>query len=600
MNLNKVIEAFEKEQHSRGFNRAEYTLTSILKLPLNDPNTVIKDISYSFRDIVDRNILYLMILLPKYQKNDFKTKSDFDKGNSDRYTDVSPVPALNYLKSVYKQWIDIAVKHNVQLPENVDRHKDVIINDLKNLLTPFEDFDKFIARYVLIEDYYVANRNDLESCEFYKDELDALVKKYEHIFSNEGARKFAEFKSDKLMEGAFDKMQTLLETVRAHIMKQAPDAISTIADKFIRSQDDTNDVTNFLKAKNFHEHIKMEIKLSQSQAISEMIHFKDGSSVVKRRADVYKILPYEDLGTRTTELVESAIDYKLRKKPKVASFFKERLKEEALDFNDIDVVINTYLDNEQILKNMKFDLTPYFEKSVEQLDDIMHSKIREYKIERYANTILSNKYKHFLTKEALSTFKELYELEITEKALQDLIGKKLAAIKTPEDFEKYIGKIFKQFNGFNSDHLMTRLNNREIEPLLTDDDIFVFEVTDFESSKDLGSASWCISRQESYFNTYTSGGSRQFFVYDFNKSEKSNESMLGLTIYPNGTLRTQHLKNDDYAHDNDLLKDIKKQLILKELDKYELTDEVKLEYGLIDKKENIEDISNKKTLKAGL
>lgn len=600
MNLNKVIEAFEKEQHSRGFNRAEYTLTSILKLPLNDPNTVIKDISYSFRDIVDRNILYLMILLPKYQKNDFKTKSDFDKGNSDRYTDVSPVPALNYLKSVYKQWIDIAVKHNVQLPENVDRHKDVIINDLKNLLTPFEDFDKFIARYVLIEDYYVANRNDLESCEFYKDELDALVKKYEHIFSNEGARKFAEFKSDKLMEGAFDKMQTLLETVRAHIMKQAPDAISTIADKFIRSQDDTNDVTNFLKAKNFHEHIKMEIKLSQSQAISEMIHFKDGSSVVKRRSDVYKILPYEDLGTRTTELVESAIDYKLRKKPKVASFFKERLKEEALDFNDIDVVINTYLDNEQILKNMKFDLTPYFEKSVEQLDDIMHSKIREYKIERYANTILSNKYKHFLTKEALSTFKELYELEITEKALQDLIGKKLAAIKTPEDFEKYIGKIFKQFNGFNSDHLMTRLNNREIEPLLTDDDIFVFEVTDFESSKDLGSASWCISRQESYFNTYTSGGSRQFFVYDFNKSEKSNESMLGLTIYPNGTLRTQHLKNDDYAHDNDLLKDIKKQLILKELDKYELTDEVKLEYGLIDKKENIEDISTKKTLKAGL
>lgn len=598
MNLNKVIEAFEKEQHSRGFNRAEYTLTSILKLPLNDPNTVIRDTYYSFNNIVDRNILYLMILLPKFQNNDFKTKSDFDK--SDRYPDVSPVPSLNYLKSVYKQWIDIAVKHNVQLPENIDKHKDVIINDLKNLLTPFEDFDKFINKYVLIENYYVANQNDLEIREFYKDELHELAEKYKHVFSNEGARKFAEFKSDKLMEGVFEKMQTLIETIRTEIMKQSPDAISTMADKFIRSQDNNNDVTNFLKAKNFHEHIKMEIKLSQSQAISEMIHFKDGTSVVKRRSDVYKILPYEELGTQTAELVESAVDYKLRKKPKVASFFKERLKEETLDFGEIDVVINTYLDNEQILKNMKFDLTPYLDKSVEQLDDAMNSKIREYKIERYANSILSSKYKHFLTKDALSTFKELYELEITEKALQDLIGKKLAAIKTPEEFEKYIGKIFKQFSGFNSDHLMTKLANHEIEPLLTDNDIFVFEIKDFEASKDLGSSSWCISRQESYFRTYTSGGARQFFIYDFNKNEKSNESMLGLTIYPNGTLYTQHLKNDDFAHDHELLKKIKKQLILKELDRYELTDEVKLEYGLTDKKENIDDISTKKTLKAGL
>lgn len=598
MNLNKLIEEFEKEQHSRGFNRAEYTLTSILKLPLNDPNTVIRDTYYSFNNIVDRNILYLMILLPKFQNNDFKTKSDFDK--SDRYPDVSPVPSLNYLKSVYKQWIDIAVKHNVQLPENIDKHKDVIINDLKNLLTPFEDFDKFINKYVLIENYYVANQNDIESREFYKGELDELAEKYKHVFSNEGARKFAEFKSDKLMEGVFEKMQTLIETIRTEIMKQSPDAISTMADKFIRSQDNNNDVTNFLKAKNFHEHIKMEIKLSQSQAISEMIHFKDGTSVVKRRSDVYKILPYEELGTQTAELVESAVDYKLRKKPTVASFFKERLKEEALDFEEIDVVINTYLDNEQILKNMKFDLTPYLDKSVEQLDDAMNSKIREYKIERYANSILSNKYKHFLTKDALSTFKELYELEITEKALQDLIGKKLAAIKTPEEFEKYIGKIFKQFSGFNSDHLMTKLADHEIEPLLTDNDIFVFEIKDFEASKDLGSASWCISRQESYFRTYTSGGARQFFIYDFNKNEKSNESMLGLTIYPNGTLYTQHLKNDDFAHDHELLKKIKKQLILKELDRYELTDEVKLEYGLTDKKGNIDDISTKKTLKAGL
>lgn len=598
MNLNKLIEEFEKEQHSRGFNRAEYTLTSILKLPLNDPNTVIRDTYYSFNNIVDRNILYLMILLPKFQNNDFKTKSDFDK--SDRYPDVSPVPSLNYLKSVYKQWIDIAVKHNVQLPENIDKDKDVIINDLKNLLTPFEDFDKFINKYVLIENYYVANQNDLESREFYKNELDELTEKYKHVFSNEGARKFAEFKSDKLMDRVFEKMQTLIETIRTEIMKQSPDAISTMADKFIRSQDNNNDVTNFLKAKNFHEHIKMEIKLSQSQAISEMIHFKDGTSVVKRRSDVYKILPYEELGTQTAELVESAVDYKLRKKPTVASFFKERLKEEALDFEEIDVVINTYLDNEQILKNMKFDLTPYLDKSVEQLDDAMNSKIREYKIERYANSILSNKYKHFLTKDALSTFKELYELEITEKALQDLIGKKLAAIKTPEEFEKYIGKIFKQFSGFNSDHLMTKLADHEIEPLLTDNDIFVFEVKDFEASKDLGSASWCISRQESYFRTYTSGGARQFFIYDFNKNEKSNESMLGLTIYPNGTLYTQHLKNDDFAHDHELLKKIKKQLILKELDRYELTDEVKLEYGLTDKKENIDDISTKKTLKAGL
>jgi hypothetical protein len=212
---------------------------------------------------------------------------------------------------------------------------------------------------------------------------------------------------------------------------------------------------------------------------------------------------------------------------------------------------------------------------------------------------LSNKYKDLLTKDALESFKTLYDSKISEKELQSLIGKKLASIKTTEEFEKYLEKVINQFNGFNPEALTGKLAKMNIEPLLTENDIYVFEVKTFEESKALGSPSWCIARNDYHFNTYTSSEKRQFFIYDFNKSEKSNESMIGITLEKSGSFNTQHLKNDDYVSPTEFLKDIQKRLILKEVDQYRLDDVMKKNLG-IEEPVVKPDSKNKKTIKASL
>lgn len=70
-------------------------------------------------------------------------------------------------------------------------------------------------------------------------------------------------------------------------------------------------------------------------------------------------------------------------------------------------------------------------------------------------------------------------------------------------------------------------------------------VVDFEAAKNLGSQSWCLSRSENYFDSYTGDDSVQYFYFDFSKISKDNKSMIGFTINKYGELTNSHIKNDD-------------------------------------------------------
>lgn len=53
----------------------------------------------------------------------------------------------------------------------------------------------------------------------------------------------------------------------------------------------------------------------------------------------------------------------------------------------------------------------------------MHKLIREHKIKKFAESIVSSKYKHLYNKESYKLFQELYDLSIDTKTLQEMIGK---------------------------------------------------------------------------------------------------------------------------------------------------------------------------------
>jgi len=55
----------------------------------------------------------------------------------------------------------------------------------------------------------------------------------------------------------------------------------------------------------------------------------------------------------------------------------------------------------------------------------------------------------------------------------------------------------------------------------------------------------CICSSVTYFNSYTSNESKQYFIFDFNKDKSSNESLIGITLDKEGNLNTAHLTNDE-------------------------------------------------------
>lgn len=602
MDLNKIVSDFEDLYQQKKHNRLGSQLNVILGLPFHDVSILQEEIYKSFRNVSNAISVSLLQVHSQISNGDFQQTVNFEREYSDitSYTRDKPLErTIKYLNNLYEQWATIAQNNNVDLSDLMSE-KNKIVTDIKEYLNSFDKAAKFLPKYKTIEDYYIRNRSDLESVDFYKGELDNLLAEYNELTTQKGIRFFLNFKEDTIFKEKLKGMDDIIVEVRDRITQKNPLAIATIADKFVFEQNNSHsDVKQFLNTKEYDSHITNHMKVTKSQKVPEMLAFDDGSLAYKDKNDRYHAVDISNLievFDRFMDAGESAIDYMLRKKPKVAKFFKDKYTDDMPSFSNIHIVIQSYLNNEAILKNMNFDLSIFRDKSPEAIDDAIHSSVNNYKVKRYAHSILSNKYKHLLTPESTVLFKQLYEAKFSENQLQELIGKKIAAIHTAEEFELYLNKIVDQFSGFSEFAILSRYHNYNIDPIYTENNVLVFEVKTFEESKELGSPSWCISRTENYFKRYTSNDARQFFIYDFNKLEKDNESMIGITIQKDGQLNTQHAKNDDYLKPNDLIELIRKHIIINEVDKFELTEEHKLQLGLIVK----EDLENKVKIKQSL
>jgi hypothetical protein len=95
--------------------------------------------------------------------------------------------------------------------------------------------------------------------------------------------------------------------------------------------------------------------------------------------------------------------------------------------------------------------------------------------------------------------------------------------------------------------VIMKSKNVNSEIVIQTENLLIMKIKDFDQSKVLGSASWCISRHESYFNSYTNNAN-QYFIFDFSKKSKDPLSMIGVTININSDkplITAAHNKIDD-------------------------------------------------------
>jgi len=124
-----------------------------------------------------------------------------------------------------------------------------------------------------------------------------------------------------------------------------------------------------------------------------------------------------------------------------------------------------------------------------------------------------------------------------------------------DDLETFL-KDLKRFNsdihtGFNYNIVLSKiqsLNESDIRILIAnkDSNMIVVRILTYEASRNIGSTSWCIVGDESYFDSYINNGeNNQYFFFNFNSDIPSNLKMIAFTMNEDGQITASHDRYDN-------------------------------------------------------
>lgn len=543
-NTNKTIHLFERINSIDSFTSLNYILLSTQNYILGSKDYLNnRDISLLENRLNIKN-KYLIKIAEKVGVD----HSDYDLLFKQQLDNIKKITnKLGYKEFLDELYFFLFHQQNNELLKSNDNEK--LITQIKSL------FDKHIGL------------NNLE------DSLRDL-KTLEIDLNTEDTNQLFKFKE------TFDVLVT-------KIRQKNINYFSSFADKYLYSSSDLNPTTKFLIEKQLESKIQVDLKLSKSQENSRYILFEDGSLITFDKNS--KMTSHEDISKFQNLINSDTLKFIFRKNPTLYKFINSIITQDDY-YENAFVFSKTILNNINTIKNTGIKIESLKNKSFEVMDDYINQLIDKEKIKAFTYSIVSNKYKHLINEHTINIFKNFYDSSFDASKIQSLVGKKIAAFNTPEDFNLFASNILEKLTEFKEDLFIDKINLMNIEPVYAKDNIYVIEINTFNESKSLGSPQWCIARDDFYFTQYKSSDNKQFFIYDFNRSSEDNRSMIGFTLYNDGSFYTQHLKNDDsFSVDKDLTK-IRDEIVINNLDKFNISENFKDE---IESRLNI----NKNTIK---
>ncbi len=566
--LTEKISSLDTKQYSNGI----FNLNSFLSLPLesSQSSTVLLNIN-NIKEHIGR--VYL-VNIHRLFENDFERLKNLTYEDqqiiqsTSKSIFINTITAFKTLKSNFDFLILKTEKEGLDNQIYIEKFKEItseiefLIDGINKLFNFEEKLNKFSKIYsnIIDKEFIVEDFKEfLGEKEFNEITNLSVFSKYTRL-ETRGAKNLNSYNN-------------LLEEIYLDLKNKNFKKYATIAELKLNS-DDSKSIENFIINANINDSVTVQSEFENPLNIEKFYLFKDNSSLIQYKNGNKRTFNFNEFQEFKKILEEETVNNILRKKPQTSKFFKNKMKEED-NYEEIVLCINTFIENEQILKNLNFNLEQW-KSSTESLYDYICNESKEYKIKQMCHNLGSKKYKHLFNSETEDAVRSLIEDNgFNDKKLQDFVGKKLAMFKNPEDLNNYLHSLIKQLGSFNIDSLKEKLNLMNIEPIINENNIVVVKIENFEQSKSLGSKSWCISRDDYYFNNYTSEQSKQYFLFDFNKKETDLDSMIGFTLYHNGQFRSQHLKNDDYLSPNDFLKKIRNEVIIKNPSLFELDEDLK-------------------------
>lgn len=509
----------------------------------------------------------------------------------------------NLMNRVFSEWEDKASENGIDL----STAKNGLLSIQKELNTNLKQLDIFkkqinfvYSQSAKIYDlYYQDTSGDSSYFKNITSSLLGYINNKEFLYNNK------EFMTELFWNSLGMQYTSIFPDLNIKVIEPIKESFKeknislSQAENFIKSSNNKEDITGYLNSKLSLDNLSFSIKMTKSQTYSEVYAFSDGSIVLKKSDDTL-ITPDNHLNCRILlrEVFNDYISFKLRKKPALIKPFQQILKSESYNINGAFLTIDNFLKNEAILKQEKFNILDIVNggRFFETIDDLIHKTVKDFKSKQYAHSIASNKYFHLYDEKSYSILKNIQELNIPAKTLQDIIGKKMASFDNSEKFNEALTTYLNSINGFNFESINEKCKHNNAEIVLNFDNTLVVKINDFEASKALGISSWCISRDKHYFNSYTGKGEHQYFIYNFNKDSADNHSMIGITINADGTYYTGHIKNDDGVEYDNAIENIHLKIIQNSKNVYPVLEsniQMKIDEIENKKEKNIENIKNK-------
>lgn len=464
--------------------------------------------------------------------------------------------ANQYFKERYLRFVDFVINSNPFAEMTLmSNNREDIAFERSYFGIHSQGQDKMMVPTVTDEKRRIFANQEKLLTDFIEDNKDILISREAHEIFNQDTL-IADYKK------VLKICEILIEKTNIHMSYTSFKAIDFL-NNYVEQQSEILKLTDFTT--NFKElQIVAVLNNIKDSNITSAIIFDDNSVVVKKKG--YDIFQYNANTFDAKELiVQGTIDdifHILRKNPSISKSVKlliTNLKNKHVNnisqlftmLRGLKVGIKSYFEHVNILKSHNFDFINELKTShsFEDFDDKIHKIVRKHKIEQYANSIVSNKYKSLYSDKTYTLMEELYDLGISTHILQDMIGKKMASIKNTRSLNSALKSLISSLDGFDIENIKMKAAANNVKVLFETENYLVLEIDNFRQSKIMGSPSWCISRDNYHFDNYTNGGKIQIFAYDFTLAPKDNKSIVGLTLTNAMKVHAAHNKNDSELRD---------------------------------------------------
>lgn len=302
----------------------------------------------------------------------------------------------------------------------------------------------------------------------------------------------------------------------------------------------------------------------QDSTYKNLYVFKDNSILFEyTNGSLLEVIDNDHLDRIQNEIMFNSIGFEFRKHPKIEKLFKNAIRKKPDYLGRIIGIADQYKQYSCVLKDAEFkildEILTYTNSTsgYEMLEEIrvkIQKISKTHNVKVFAYSIASKKYKHLYDKNVMSVMEMLYGLKIEKEILQEQIGSKIAAYKTPEDFASGLKRLYYILTHFTKEHMLEKVNQMKTKITYEADELLILEINSFQESSVFSAPSWCISREEKYFKSYTNNGAKQYSIYNFKSDIPERNSLIGITLNGENVKAANYRNNDNINRsDNELI-----------------------------------------------